>query len=391
MAHFKTGEPSGRYIGHYGDFHVYSGSVSHEEIQPDYEMNIHVPAPGEFDFYYGPATGGLMESMGIRLTTPGELIRASVVNPYFKKRALKMKGIPVEDALLVVERINGFHSASHSIAFLGAVEDALGIEVPDSVSRSRMLMLELERIRSNLEVLKRVCEPSGFGVPVSQIGYLREKISRIISRASGHRFFFASGGIARAGITTDGMEEPLAGIRKEFARIFDGLQESKIFLNRLQNNGVTRSRILLGPTARAAGLRHDARLDSGTLPYGDLGFEPEIRDEKDASGRLLVRGQEILASMDLIGSIGKPANGGSESPTLRGEGEGTARVESPQGDLFYYVKVNDGILEDVWFVTPSELNITAFETSMVGNIFPDLPLNWESFGIWISEMGVDIR
>ena len=332
-----------------------------------------------------------MESMGIRLTTPGELIRASIVDPNFKKRSLRLKGISVADALLVVERINGFHSASHSIAFLAAVESALDMEVPDSVLKSRIMMVELERIRSNLEVLKRVCAPSGFGVPVSQLGYLREKVSRIISRASGHRFFFAANGIAHAGISSEGVGQALAGIRDEFERIFDGLQESKIFLNRLQNNGVTRSKILLGPTARAAGLRYDARIDSDTLPYGDLGFEPEVRDEMDASGRLLVRGQEILSSIDLIKSLGNPGSEGSKFHDLKGQGEGTARIESPQGDLFYYVKMNGNVLEDVWFVTPSELNITAFETSMVGNIFPDLPLNWESFGIWISEMGVDIQ
>ncbi len=388
--HYKFGEPAGRYLGPGGGYHVYSGSISEAAPQGYGDIHVHKMAAGEFNFQYGPSTGGLMESVGISLTTPGELINSVGVDPYFKARELKLKGQGIETALLMVERINGFHAASNSLAFLMAVEDALGIETSEEVQKARILQLELERIRSNLEVMKRMCEPAGFGVPTNQLGYLREKVSRIISSASGHRFFFGVNAPGYASIAYSGINEKLNVARQEFERIFYALLESKIFLNRLQNNGVTKDQFLSGPAARASGLRYDSRLDSGLLPYGDTPFFPAVREEKDCFGRFSVRGEEILNSIDIIASLGNLRET-DRHVSKAGDGEGCARLESPQGDIFYYVKIRDGKLEDIWHVSPGVLNVRAFQESMKGNIFTDFHFNWESFGIWISEIGVVIR
>ncbi len=351
------------------------------------DLPVHKMAPGEFNFQYGPSTGGLMESVGITLTTPGELINSVAVDFSFKSRKLNLRGKSIRDALLTVERINGFHAASNSLAFLMSVEDALGMEVSEEVQKARILQLELERIRSHLEVIKRLCEPAGFGVPVNQLGYLREKISRIISRAAGHRFFFGANAPGYCSVSGSGINEKLREAGKEFQRIYAGLLESKIFLNRLQNNGLTRDNFLTGPAARASGLRYDSRIDSATLPYGDTPFYPVIREEKDCFGRFNVRGEEILNSIDIIASLGNIKETGK--PSLQeGDGQGCARLESPQGDIFYYAGLNNGLIEDIWHVSPGTLNIRAFQESMKGNIFTDFHFNWESFGIWISEVGV---
>ena len=388
--HYKFGEPAGRYLGPGGKYHVYSESISEYAPRGFGEIHAHNMAPGEFNFQYGPSTGGLMESVGINLVTPGELINSAEVDPYFKARELKLKGQGLETALLMVERINGFHASSNSLAFLMAVEDALGIEVDYEVQKARILQLELERIRSNLEVMKRMCEPAGFGVPTNQLGYLREKISRIISSAAGHRFFFGVNSPGHASVTNSGVNEKLGVARQEFERIFSGLLESKIFLNRLQNNGTTKDQFLTGPAARASGMRYDSRIDSSILPYGDTPFFPVVREEKDCFGRFNVRGEEILNSIDIVASLGN-IRGTQKPAAIGGDGEGCARVESPQGDIFYYVRIRDGKLEDIWHVSPGVLNVRAFQESMKGNIFTDFHFNWESFGIWISEIGVFFR
>jgi Ni,Fe-hydrogenase III large subunit len=53
--------------------------------------------------------------------------------------------------------------------------------------------------------------------------------------------------------------------------------------------------------------------------------------------------------------------------------------------------MDNGIIKQVEFVSPSISNILAFEISTPGNIFTDFHFNWESFGIWISEAGVEIK
>lgn len=390
MERYNFGDPEGRYIGDYGPYSVYTGAISRNTGKAAARTGLKPPMPGEFDFYYGPSTGGMIESVGIKLVTPGEMITSVEVNPDFKKRKIKVKGMSVKDALLRVERINGFHAASHATAFLGAVEDALRIKVSEPVKKARIAMMELERIRSHLEVIKRMGEPAGFGVPVNQLGYLREEVSRIISGVAGHRFYFGTSGIGTVSIDLSEIGSSLLRVKEEFKRIFEGLQKSKIFLNRLQNNGITKDEHLVGPAARAAGKEADARLDSTDLPYRDEGFKPVIRNEADCFGRFMVRGQEILASVEMIESIGHLPVQEKAPLTVSGSGEGAFRVESPQGDLFYYVKIMDGMIDDMWYVTPSFLNVRAFEQSMAGNIFTDFHFNWESFGIWISELGVEI-
>ncbi len=389
MRYYRFGQPEGRFIGNTEKYSIYERTISDKRIDISWETYWNFP--GEFTFEYGPATGGLLESVAFDIHTPGELIKHVDVDPYVKKRTLKIIGLDPRDALLMVERINGFHAASHAIAFEIAVEDALGIEVPERVRYSRLIMIELERMRSNLEVVKRLCESASFGVPQNQIAYLQEEMSRIISRAAGHRYFFSASSIGGCNLKTAKIASAVKRIRDDFSRIFDGLLRSKIFLNRLQNNGIIKEGNLTGPAARAAGMEIDARIDTKDLPYSELGFRPFLFDEPDAFGRFYVRSQEILESAEIISRAIEYSGNSDAAPISHMSGEGAARIESPQGDLFYYVNIENGILKDLQIASPSLINIDAFIKSMAGNIFTDFHFNWESFGIWISELAVMIR
>ncbi len=389
MRYYKFGKPEGRFIGNTEKYSVYERTISDSKIDISHETYRNLP--GEFTFAYGPATGGLLESVAFDIHTPGELIKQVDVDPYFKKRTLKIRGLDPRDALLIVERINGFHAASNAIAFEIAVEDALGIEVSEKVRYSRLIMIELERMRSNLEVVKRLCESAGLGVPQNQIAYLREEISRIISRAAGHRYFFSASSIGGCNLSTAKVDPTVKRIKDDFSRIFDGLLQSKIFLNRLQNNGIIKEGNLTGPAARAAGMEIDARIDNKDLPYSELGFRPFLFDEPDAFGRFYVRSQEVLESAEIISRSIEYSGNSDPVCTSHMSGEGAARIESPQGDLFYYVNIENGIVKDLQIASPSLINIDAFIKSMAGNIFTDFHFNWESFGIWISELAVVIR
>ena len=44
-----------------------------------------------------------------------------------------------------------------------------------------------------------MAQAAGFGVPVNQLAYLREKVSRIIGRRGGHRYFFGVNSINSSG------------------------------------------------------------------------------------------------------------------------------------------------------------------------------------------------
>ena len=85
----------------------------------------------------------------------------------------------------------------------------------------------------------------------------------------------------------------------------------------------------------------------------------------------------------------KKENESKNKYDLNKSGTGYARIESPQGDLFYHVDIKDGRINDILMVSPSYLNIKLFEKAMPGNIFTDFFFVWESFGIWISEKEVN--
>ena len=387
MKYYRFGEPSGRLIGYSQGFKVYPSTIARLDETVKLPKRKAVPQ-GEFYFGYGPSTGGMIESVGVDFLTPGELITEVYVNPSYKQRKIAVRGRSIGDASLIVERINAFHCASHSIAFASAVEDALGFEVREGIGYTRIIAAELERIRSNLLVIERMCQPAGFGVPANQLATLREEVSRIVSRATGHRYFFSSISPGYSMMDLSGIGNAVIRISNSFSGIYEDLLESKIFMNRLINNGKVSLDSLIGPAARASGYANDARVDSPTLPYSRFGFTPVLHETSDAFARFQVRSEEILQSAGIIVKALNFARTSSKMEKLEGDGEGAARVESPQGDLFYYVRMENSKISDILMLSPSSANIAAFSQSMKGNIFTDFHFNWESFGIWISEIGV---
>jgi Ni,Fe-hydrogenase III large subunit len=374
----------GRVIGQLGRFCLYSDSYVEGECPPLAGEGGAPALPGSFTFTYGPSAGGLLESVRVDMDTLGEYIRRVAVYPLYKEREIRVLGKGVDDVLLLVERVNGAFSASHSIAFLTAVERAMGVEVDPDVLYLRILQVELERVRNNLFVIERLVESAGFLVPMYQLLYLVEKVNRRIGKVFGHRYFFGVNSLGR--VRLEGEKVDLSDVEKEFREVYEGILENRIFIDRLQGNGVVRDERSIGPAARAAGLIYDARLEEETLPYRDFDFKVVKYDSADAFGRLVVRGEEVFESLRIISEVNVRQKEYEARPR---EGEGIGRVESPSGDLAYYVKVDrESRVTDVSLLSPSSVNLRLFSKSMVRNIFTDFPFNWESFGIWVSEVGV---
>ena len=393
MRYYKFNVRDGYYIGETRQFSIYEkGMIRRDEPLERLQIIPKINDKNHFNFQYGPATGGLIESLDFKIITNGEAIKGIVVNPYVKSRTMRCLNKTIDECLLLVERINGYHSASHSIAFLSAVEDALNIDIAEGTYYGRIVILELERIRSHLLVLKRMCEPAGFGVPMYQLSYINEIITRIISDISGHRYFYSTNKLNRVDVDFGLLSsyiQTLIKIKREFENIFNGLLESKIFINRLQGNGLIRDDLLIGPAARAAGFRRDARSNISILPYKELNFEPIIFNEGDSFGRFYIRGLEISQSFDLCINALERAEQSEYNYSNNFSGEGAARLESPSGDLFYYVNIDNGLIKDIQMSSPSYLNLKSFIKSAINTIFTDFHFNFESFGIWVSEVGVE--
>lgn len=350
---------------------------------------------GSLIFQYGPATGGLIESVGMNIETFGEYIRTISVEPY-KTRKISISR-SIEDLLLGVERVNGNFTASHVVAFLTALENAYGVTPPREVILGRVAQIELERIRNHLLVTQRLTEHAGFSVPSANLLYLVEEVNRLIGRAFGHRYFYGVNTLR--GFRMDWQLDlpTLKNIVDEFQEVYRSILDNRVFIDRLQGNGLVSIDDSIGPAARAAGLMYDARLDGDLAEiYGEIGFNISRANSSDAFGRLLVRGHEVSESLRIISKLNIRAQEYAAGwldeweKDIKGiTGGGLGRVESPSGDLAYYVGIHNGTISKVLLLPPSKVNLRLFCSSMIRNVFTDLPFNWESFGIWMSEVGVE--
>ena len=77
---------------------------------------------------------------------------------------------------------------------------------------------------------------------------------------------------------------------------------SKIFLDRIQENGIVKNENSTGPAARAAGFKFDARKDSKSLDYRH--FTPVTESGGDSFSRLVVRSEEVFEAINIIDSYG---------------------------------------------------------------------------------------
>ncbi len=389
MKIYSYGKPIGRKIGTIGEYTLYEKTLVKDVEALSETENEN--GDTKFNFIYGPSAGGLTESVLFNISTTGESIKNMTSNPTFKMRNLKVLNKKIESALPIIERVNGPFSAAHAIAFLSAVEDAAGIRADKNTLMSRIIEIELERIRNHLHVVARMCEAAAFGVPYNSLFYLREMTNRTIDKYAGHRYFFGANGINEIRADFSGVTNTLSCIDREAKDVYNTLLESKIFVDRLQDNGKIITADCVGPVARASGLKFDARLDSQSLPYKELNFSPIVEEGivGDAMSRFIIRFEEIFRSMELIrkaeSQLGRHNKSGS-SRSITGEGIG--RIESPSGDVAYLVKLNAGKIKKISMLTPSAVNLPAFQKSAVNNVFTDFHFNWESFGIWISEIAV---
>jgi Ni,Fe-hydrogenase III large subunit len=100
--------------------------------------------------------------------------------------------------------------------------------------------------------------------------------------------------------------------------------------------------------------------------------------EGDASGRLQIRGDEILVSLDLLEEMLKklpPGEVAMEFPIVQKDCSGVGFVEGWRGEILAYVHLDaTGSVSRYFPRDPSWLNWPALESMVEGVIVPDFPL-----------------
>jgi len=342
---------------------------------------------------YGPVRSGIVESMRWIIETAGEDFVHVHPAIYAKRRGVEERfaGVPLEVAPLVAEHVSGATAASHATAFSRAVEDALDLEVPPRARALRSALVELERVHQHLDALAKLAEDGSLAIGAAQLLAAKERVHRLLAEATGSRF--ARGVICVGGLRDDlapplleAAERGLDEVERHAVAAVEGFFGTQSSMDRLIGTGrlapdIVRELGGVGPVARGSGVSCDARLRDGWL-YTPLQGDEALADGGDAYARARVRAVEMRRSFRLIrNALDSIPDGPVRSSVPVREGSAIARVESPQGELLYYVRLEGGAPARVAIRSASFANWPLFVPSLPGNIFTDFSFIEHSFGL----------
>ncbi len=161
-----------------------------------------MPDFGSVQIPVGPQHPALKEPESFLITLRGEKITAASVRMGYNHRGVE-KGAEdrtyIQDIYLV-ERICGICSHSHATAFVQAVEEIAGLQVPRRAQYIRMLVGELERMHSHLLWLGVAGHEIGFDTLLMYSWRDREVVMDLLAAISGNRVNYGMntiGGVRR--------------------------------------------------------------------------------------------------------------------------------------------------------------------------------------------------
>jgi len=319
------------------------------------------------------------------------------IRPHYKHRGIakRFETLSASDAILVAERVEGIASVAHALAYAHAVETLTDVIPPRRAQLIRVVHAELERIANHLDVVIRLCDAAGLGVPTARFGWHKESIMRLVSTLCGNRF--GRSVVCVGGVSGPPRIEPAATSQRLTAILTRinvdrrALMADATFLDRVRGTGHLDTRLAashgaVGPVGRGSGCTDDAR----RRPYDGYtelpAVEPAVGDEGDALARLRVRWDEIDAAEALIQQACDRLLTVNDEP-LAGpvpddaDGFAVGWSESPQGEVLYAVELRRGTIGRCFARTASLHNMLLFHDVFGGDIFTDFPFIEASFGL----------
>ncbi len=290
--------------------------------------------------------------------------------------------------MYLLERICGICSHSHSTAFIQAVEEIAGVEVPRRGLYLRTLVGELERVHSHLLWLGVAGHEIGFDTLLMYSWRDREIVMDVLANLTGNRVNYGYNTIG--GVRRDITEEQIEALLKatdtleERTKYYVGVATTELTLaKRLQNVGYVSKADALrlgitGPTARASGIARDVRKDDPYGIYAELDFDVVTADSCDVFGRTVVRVGELLQTYKMIRQILKDLPDGpiaAKAPRKIPKGQALSRYEAPRGEDIHFVRGNGTDKpERVKVRAPTLVNIQAVSLMMKGGYLADMPI-----------------
>ncbi len=340
----------------------------------------------------GPVHAGIIEPGHFRFTCDGETVVRLEQRLGYVHRGVDhlMQGADLATAARLAGRISGDSTVAYALAFALAAEQASGCAPPPRAVWLRALMAELERLANHLGDVGAICNDASFPLMHAHCAVLREQVLRATAVCFGHRLMMDR--IVPGGVTDDLTPAGMAALRALLAEVaarFPPLVTLYDLTASLQDRtvgtGILRPELARqfaagGCVGRASGRDFDARRSPGYAPYDALSFVVPVLNEGDVNARVWLRIKEIGQSLALIDQVlAALPQGILRHKCAGGTGEGMALVEGFRGDVFVWLRLEDGHVARCHARDPSWFQWPLLEAAVLGNIIADFPLCNKSF------------
>ena len=381
---------------------------------------------------FGPQHPATHTTLRIVLKLDGERVVDAIPDIGYLHSGFEKLGehLDYNQYVTITDRMNYISPMANNVAWHGAVEKLLGIELTPRCKYLRVIVAELARISDHL-----LCNGAA-GLDTGAFTYFlyafnrREDIYDIFETVCGARFtnsYTRVGGLMYD--ATPIFIEKVRAFVRTFPRTLDDMEKllnrNRIFVDRTKGVGVltkeeATNRSATGPIARASGVTRDLRKDEPYLAYGDFDFKVCCTTAGDCYARYLVRMAEMRESLRIVeqaienlppGPVDVGIDQRKALPTKRQvystiEGlishfelvmsnrgfevpheEAYAAIESPNGELGFYV-VGDG--SDVAYRArcrpPSYIHFALFPPLIRGHMLSDIVAVLGSLNIIAAEL-----
>jgi NADH-quinone oxidoreductase subunit D len=277
--------------------------------------------------------------------------------------------------------------------------------LPERAEYIRVIVSELTRLQNHAGMAGFLLQDMGAsGTPLMYAFREREKVLDLFESLSGARMmcnYMRFGGV-RVDCSAEWLSQAARlvagfnGFLDEFEQLLTG---NEILMARTQGVGVLPRELAInagvtGPGLRASGVNYDIRKVDRYGIYDRFAFRVPLGEHGDVFDRYMMRVLEIRESLKILEQALRDIPAGpimDPKTKVRGlrpkVGEAYARIESPKGELGFYL-ISDGTLNPYRYRVrpPSLINLTVLEDMCLGHNIADVVVILGSIDIVMGEV-----
>ena len=303
------------------------------------------------------------------------------------------------------DRLDYICSMTNNWAYVLSVEKLAGLMVAERAEYIRVIVAELTRLFNHACLAGFLLQDMGaLGTPLMYAFREREKILDLFESLSGSRMMcnYMRFGGCRCDLPA-GWREQAAKVAADFVFFLDQfealLSENEILRARSEGVGVLPRGLAVnagvtGPGLRASGVNYDVRKVDRYGIYDRFKFRVPLGERGDVFDRYMVRILEMRESVKILDQALRDIPAGAimdpkvKLRNLRPKpGEAYGRIESPKGELGFYLISDGGPTPWRYRVRPPSLiNLTVLEDMCLGHTIADVVIILGSIDIVLGEV-----